>query len=89
MGHNYVGEVSTRERYVLPPHGCEKRHSVVAYDCGIKTGILSGLCTNGCEVTVVPWDTPAQEVLDMDPDGIFLSNGPGDPDGGRRGTTRR
>ena len=79
VGHNYVGEVSTRERYVLPSHGCEKRHSVVAYDCGIKTGILSGLCMNGCEVTVVPWDTPAQEVLDMDPDGIFLSNGPGDP----------
>lgn len=79
VGHNYVGEVSTQERYVLPPHGCEKKHSVVAYDCGIKTGILSGLCTNGCEVTVVPWDTPAEAVLELDPDGIFLSNGPGDP----------
>ena len=80
VGHNFVAEVSTDKPYVLPPFGCERRYRVVAYDCGIKTGILSGLATNGCEVAVVPWDTPAEEVLDMDPDGIFLSNGPGDPE---------
>ena len=79
VGHNYVAEVSVDKPYVLPPYKCEKRHSVVAYDCGIKTGILSGLCTQGCEVAVVPWDTPAQEVLAMHPDGVFMSNGPGDP----------
>lgn len=55
-------------------------HRVVAYDCGVKRGILEGLVRAGCELTVVPWDTPASEVLAMNPDGVFLSNGPGDPD---------
>lgn len=55
-------------------------HKVVAYDCGIKRGILEGLVRAGCDVTLVPWDTPASEVLAQDPDGVFLSNGPGDPD---------
>lgn len=80
VGVNHVEEVSTDRPYKLPPFNCAKKYSVVAYDCGIKTGILAGLCENGCEVTVVPWDTPAQDVLDMDPDGVFLSNGPGDPE---------
>lgn len=53
---------------------------MVAYDCGVKRGILEGLVRAGCDLTVVPWDTPASEVLDMNPDGVFLSNGPGDPD---------
>lgn len=57
-----------------------KRFDVVAYDCGIKRGILEGLVRAGCDVTLVPWDTPADAVLDMNPDGVFLSNGPGDPD---------
>ena len=55
-------------------------HKVVAYDCGVKRGILEGLVRAGCELTVVPWDTPAEDVLAMHPDGVFLSNGPGDPD---------
>lgn len=79
VGHNFAAEVSTAKSYTLPPFKCDKKHAVAAYDCGIKTGILSGLCTAGCEVTVVPWDTPAEDVLAMDPDGIFMSNGPGDP----------
>lgn len=54
---------------------------VVAYDCGIKRNILRQLVSLGCEVTVVPAFTPAAEVLRMGPDGIFLSNGPGDPEG--------
>lgn len=55
-------------------------YRVVAYDCGVKRGILEGLVRAGCELTVVPWDAPAAEVLAMNPDGVFLSNGPGDPD---------
>lgn len=55
-------------------------HRVVVYDCGIKRGILEGLVRAGCELTVVPWDTPASDVLALAPDGVFLSNGPGDPD---------
>ena len=55
------------------------RHRVVAYDFGIKRGILRRLRQSACAVTVVPAATPAREVLSMKPDGIFLSNGPGDP----------
>ncbi|MCP5138550.1 MAG: glutamine-hydrolyzing carbamoyl-phosphate synthase small subunit [Chromatiales bacterium] len=53
---------------------------VVAYDFGIKRNILRLLVDNGCRVTVVPAQTPAEEVLARRPDGIFLSNGPGDPE---------
>jgi carbamoyl-phosphate synthase small subunit len=53
---------------------------VVAYDFGVKNNILRHLVRHGCDVTVVPAYTPADEVLAMKPDGIFLSNGPGDPD---------
>ena len=58
----------------------EARYNVVAYDCGVKSSILDGLVEAGCAVTVVPWDMPAEEVLALKPDGVFLSNGPGDPD---------
>ncbi len=58
----------------------EPRYNVVAYDCGVKLSILQGLVRAGCSLTVVPWDTPAEDVLAMEPDGVFLSNGPGDPD---------
>lgn len=61
------------------PAAAAKR-KVVVYDCGIKRGILDGLVRAGCELTVVPWNTPAEDVLAMNPDGAFLSNGPGDPD---------
>ncbi len=54
---------------------------VVAYDCGIKWNILRQLVSSGCNVTVVPASTTAEQVLGMNPDGIFLSNGPGDPEG--------
>jgi len=55
-------------------------YRVVAYDFGIKENILRKLVQSGCEVTVVPAQTTAEEVLAMTPDGIFLSNGPGDPE---------
>ena len=55
-------------------------HHVVAYDFGIKRNILNMLVDRGCKVTVVPAKTPASEVLAMSPDGVFLSNGPGDPE---------
>ncbi|MDR1714194.1 MAG: glutamine-hydrolyzing carbamoyl-phosphate synthase small subunit [Coriobacteriales bacterium] len=58
----------------------EQRYHVVAYDCGAKKGILRNLHRAGCKVTVVPWDTPASTVLGMHPDGVFFSNGPGDPE---------
>lgn len=53
---------------------------VVAYDYGVKRNILRMLVDRGCDLTVVPAQTPAEEVLAMNPDGIFLSNGPGDPE---------
>jgi carbamoyl-phosphate synthase small subunit len=58
----------------------EARFKVVAYDFGIKRNILRNLVNIGCDVTVVPADTPAADVLAMQPDGVFLSNGPGDPE---------
>ncbi len=57
-----------------------KPFKVVAYDFGIKRNILRMLVDRGCDVTVVPAQTPASEVLAMSPDGVFLSNGPGDPE---------
>lgn len=58
----------------------EKRFRVIAYDFGIKRNILRLLVDAGCNVTVVPAGTPAEDVLDRKPDGVFLSNGPGDPE---------
>jgi carbamoyl-phosphate synthase small subunit len=57
----------------------EKKYNVVAMDFGIKQNILRQLVSHGCKVTVVPASTTADEILKMKPDGVFLSNGPGDP----------
>ncbi len=63
------------------PLSTEKpKWKVVAYDFGVKRNILRLLIDRGCELTIVPAKTPAEEVLAMDPDGVFLSNGPGDPE---------
>lgn len=70
--------VTVEEAYDYPPTGVAKYH-VVAYDFGVKTNSLREFAKYGCKVTVVPADTPAAEVLALEPDGIFLSNGPGDP----------
>ena len=63
--------------YDSPP---SSRYQVVVYDCGVKRSILESLVRMGAELFVVPWDTPAEQVLARNPDGVFLSNGPGDPD---------
>jgi carbamoyl-phosphate synthase small subunit len=62
------------------PIRSNQRLHVVAYDFGIKRNILRLLADGGCRMTVVPAQTPAEEVLALEPDGIFLSNGPGDPE---------
>jgi carbamoyl-phosphate synthase small subunit len=56
------------------------RHHVVAYDFGVKRNILRMLSDRGCRLTVVPAETPARDVFALEPDGVFLSNGPGDPE---------
>ncbi len=89
-GMDLAKEVSTQETYVWTENvwklgaGHDQvqqfdKH-VVAYDFGVKRNILRLLVNRGCKVTVVPAKTPAAEVLAMQPDGVFLSNGPGDPE---------
>lgn len=70
--------VTTKEAYEVPAEG-EERFHVVCYDFGVKRNSLRELARLGCRLTVVPAWTPASEVLRMRPDGVFLSNGPGDP----------
>ena len=77
-GLDLASRVSTRERYTWGDP--RARHHIVAYDYGIKRNILRLFSENGCRVTVVPAATPAEVALAEDPDGVFLSNGPGDPD---------
>ena len=91
-GQNLVSKVSTSSSYawaqgvepvsasdrVAPPE--DARFHVVAYDYGIKRNILRHLVHIGSRITVVPADTTAQDVLSLKPDGVFLSNGPGDPE---------
>ncbi|HXV20854.1 MAG TPA: glutamine-hydrolyzing carbamoyl-phosphate synthase small subunit [Desulfuromonadales bacterium] len=91
VGRDLVREVTCRQPYHwtegpwnlgegYQPSKEAPRFKVVAYDFGIKRNILRNLVASGCDVTVVPADTPAEEVLAMNPDGVFLSNGPGDPE---------
>ncbi|HUE80685.1 MAG TPA: glutamine-hydrolyzing carbamoyl-phosphate synthase small subunit [Pyrinomonadaceae bacterium] len=70
--------VTTKDRYEVQAVGEEKFH-IVCYDFGVKRNSLRELARLGCRVTVVPASTPAADVLAMNPDGVFLSNGPGDP----------
>lgn len=59
--------------------GGSQRYHVAAIDCGMKQNIVRQLNRLGCKVTMVPWDTPANVIDDLHPDGVFISNGPGDP----------
>jgi len=74
--YEYSGESTSDESKTQNPKS--KMH-IVAYDFGVKTNSLREFSKFGCRVTVVPADTPASDVMALKPDGIFLSNGPGDP----------
>jgi len=78
LRHDQVPQVSCRKRWYA--RTSNHRYTVVAVDCGIKLNIVRSLNARGCNVTVVPYDTPARVIEDMEPDGVFLSNGPGDPE---------
>lgn len=73
-----VSRVSCKKRWYsrTPNH----KYDVVAIDCGIKLNIVRKLNEKGCNVTVVPYDTTAEEIMKIHPDGLFLSNGPGNPE---------
>jgi len=85
---NLVGDVSCAAPYAwtegTPAGWCASappaRRHIVVFDCGVKRSILRAWVDLGCRVTVVPWHTSAAEALALDPDGFFLSNGPGDPE---------
>ncbi len=77
VGQDLVQKVSCSKKYAWNTEG---QFNVVAYDFGIKQNILKMLAQLHCKVTVVPAQTPAEAVLEMRPDGIVLSNGPGDPE---------
>lgn len=78
-GRDLAQEVTCAEAYHWAESDPAAPYHVVAYDYGIKRHILRQLASHGCRITVVPARTPASEVLAMKPDGVFLSNGPGDP----------
>ncbi|MDD6094719.1 MAG: glutamine-hydrolyzing carbamoyl-phosphate synthase small subunit [Clostridia bacterium] len=73
-----VSKVSCKEIHVSPAEN--ERFHVVAIDCGMKENIVRSLNRRGCKVTVVPWNTPADTIEALRPDGVFISNGPGDPE---------
>lgn len=73
-----VKTVTCKERFVYEPE-CEKKYEVVLFDFGYKRSIRKGLLDRGCRITVVPAETTAEEIKELNPDGIMLSNGPGDP----------
>ena len=76
--HDAVPLVSCRKRWYS--RTSNHKYNVVAVDCGIKLNIIRSLNARGCNVTVVPYDTTAETIEAMNPDGVFLSNGPGDPE---------
>lgn len=75
LPEDHVARVSTKEKYIVPGD----KHRIVLIDYGAKRGILNGLLKRGCDVVVVPYDTAADEIRKLHPDGIMLSNGPGNP----------
>ena len=77
-GMDFVKDVSTSKKYVWKPQGT-RLYRIAAIDCGIKFNILRILADLGCEVHVFPAKASAKEIMAIKPDGVFLSNGPGDP----------
>jgi len=78
-GLDLASGVSTREAYVTPAVGAEQFH-VLAYDFGVKRHSIKLLSERGCRVTTLPAGTPAAALVELAPDGLFVSNGPGDPE---------
>ena len=64
---------------IMSSYAEKPKYHVVAIDCGMKMNIVRSLNKRGCNVTIVPWNTPEEKITALDPDGIFISNGPGDP----------
>ena len=79
VGRDLVKEVTCEESYQWP-QGERARFRVIALDCGMKFNIARSLARRGCDVTVMPARSAAEEIRSMNPDGIVLSNGPGDPE---------
>jgi carbamoyl-phosphate synthase small subunit len=77
-GSNWASKVSTKEKYVWPADG-EAKYKIAAIDCGIKRNILRIFGSMGCEVHVFPSNATVNDLLAVKPDGMFISNGPGDP----------
>lgn len=79
-----VNKVSTKEIFdyadKMGLEANEETYHIVAIDCGMKMNILRELYKRNCKITVVPWNTSAKEIEDLNPDGVFISNGPGDPE---------
>ncbi len=79
MSHSYHSYNNDRSVEDIHKVQCAYRPHVVAIDCGMKQNILRSLLVRGCRVTVVPYDTTAKVIMSLKPDGVFISNGPGDP----------
>lgn len=89
LGRDIVKDVTTKKAYTWNEgqnnswanqvSGEKRKFKVIAFDFGVKRSILDMLCSCGCEISVVPAQTSVQEILNQKPDGVFLSNGPGDP----------
>ena len=80
IGADLASVVSTPEPYIVrPPDGTPVRYRVAAVDLGIKTATPAAMASLGCEVHVLPAASTAEQILALDPDGVFFSNGPGDP----------
>ena len=77
-GAYLVRDVSTPKTYVVPANG-KKKFTIAALDLGIKAATPRALAERGVEVNVMPFDSSVQDILAINPDGVFLSNGPGDP----------
>ncbi|MCM8798742.1 MAG: glutamine-hydrolyzing carbamoyl-phosphate synthase small subunit, partial [Candidatus Omnitrophica bacterium] len=77
VGRDLVKEVTIKKKFIWSSR--QAKYKVVVLDCGVKYNILRELLKNRCKVIVVPAETPAEEIIKFKPEGILLSNGPGDP----------
>ena len=76
--HDAVSKVSCKSKW--RSNIADAKYHIVAIDCGIKQNIIRSLNNRKCNVSIVPYDTSAEDILELNPDGVFISNGPGDPE---------